>query len=153
MNWYILYTKPRAEKKVEKQLLSMGIDAYCPTYSKIKYWSDRKKKVDIPVLPSMVLVRLDKKNINIVFESSGVVRYMFWLGKRAIVKQFEIDILKRCLNGGYEFIEKNISNIKIGDNFRLNRFNNENGIVNRISNRNIWIYLKSVGYSIKLRLA
>ena len=44
MNWYVLYTKPRSEKKVEEKLLSLGINAYCPTYSEIRFWSDRKKK-------------------------------------------------------------------------------------------------------------
>ena len=45
MNWYVLHTKPRCEKKVEEQLLSFGINAYCPKRSEFKLWSDRKKKV------------------------------------------------------------------------------------------------------------
>ena len=46
-----------------------------------------------------------------------------------------------------------IFNLFINDNFSLSSFNNERGIVNRISNNNIWIYLKSIGYSVKLKLA
>ena len=153
MKWYVLYTRPRSEKKAEKQLLSLGINAYCPTYSKIKIWSDRKKKIDVPLLPSMLLVNLEKKDINRVFECSAVLRYMFWLGKRAIVRQNEIDILKKSLNKDYNFLNNNSSNIKVGDNFSLPSFNNENGIVDRISSNNIWIYLKSIGYSVKLKLA
>ena len=153
MNWYVLYTQPRSEKKVEEELLSLGINAYCPTRKEIKFWSDRKKRVDIPVLPSMVLVNIDDKKINIVFESSSVVRYMFSLGKRAIVRQNEVDILKKYLDGNFNLIGSYDSNIKVGDNFNLSSFNNEKGIVNRISNNNIWIYLKSIGYSVKLKLA
>lgn len=153
MIWYVLYTKLRSEKKAEKQLLSLGINAYCPTYSKIKIWSDRKKKIDVPLLPSMVLVNLEKKDINRVFECPTVLRYMFWLGKRAIVRQNEVDILKKYLNKDYKFLNNNSLNIKVGDNFSLPSFNNENGIVDRISSNNIWIYLKSVGYSVKLKLA
>ena len=44
MNWYVLHTKPRNEKKVEEQLLSIGINAYCPKRTEIKFWSDLKKK-------------------------------------------------------------------------------------------------------------
>ena len=44
MNWYALYTKPRNEKKVEEQLLKMGVEAFCPKVSVVKQWSDRKKK-------------------------------------------------------------------------------------------------------------
>ena len=62
MNWYVLHTKPRSEKKVEEELLSLGIHAYCPTRSEVRIWSDRKKKIDAPVLPSMVLVNIDDKN-------------------------------------------------------------------------------------------
>ena len=153
MNWYVLHTRPRVEKKVEEQLLSLGITAYCPTRPEIKIWSDRKKRVDVPILPSMVLVNLDDKDINRVFECPGVVRYMFWLGKRAVVRQVEIDTLKKYLGGSYNFINSKIMDITVGDNFKLSSFNNEKGIVRRSSNNNIWIYLKSIGYSIKLKLA
>lgn len=153
MNWYVLHTKPRSEKKVEEQLLSLGINAYCPTRSEIKIWSDRKKRIRKPVLPSMVLVNIDEKDTNRVFESPLVVRYMFWMGKRAVVRQSEVDILKKYLDGSYNLISSNSSSINIGDNFKLPSFNNEKGIVDRISNNNVWIYLKSIGYSVKLKLA
>ena len=97
MNWYVLYTKPRCEIKAEKQLLSMGINAYCPSRSEVKVWSDRKKKIDVPVLPSMILVNINERDINRVFQSPLVIRYMFWLGKRAVVTQSEIEILKKYL--------------------------------------------------------
>jgi len=153
MNWYVLHTKPRSEKKVEEQLLSFGINAYCPTQSEFKPWSDRKKKIYKPVLPSMVLVNIHDKDINRVFESPLVVRYMFWMGKRAVVRQYEIDILKKYLEGSYNLGINNSSSINVGDDFKLPSFNNEKGIVRRISNNNIWIYLKSIGYSVKLKLA
>ncbi len=153
MSWHVLHTKPRSEKKVEEKLLSIGINAYCPTRSEIRLWSDRKKRIDVPVLPSMILVNINVKDINRVFECSSVIRYMFWLGKRAIVRQKEVDILKKYLNGNYNLIDSSISNIKVGDNLKLPSFNNEKGIVNRISKNNIWIYLKSIGYSVKLKLA
>ena len=153
MNWYVLHIKPRSEKKVEEKLLSLGINAYCPTRSEIRFWSDRKKRIEVPVLPSMLLVKINDKDINKVFECSSVIRYMFWLGKRAIVRQSEIDILKKYLKGDYNFVNSKLLDIKVGDNFNLSSFNNERGIVNRISNNNIWIYLKSIGYSVKLNLA
>ena len=139
MNWYVLHTKPRSEKKVEQKLLSLGINAYCPTRPEIRFWSDRKKRIDVPLLPSMVLVNIEDKDINRVFTTPLVIRYMFWLGKK-------------YLNGDYNLINSEFSNIKIGDNFSLSSFNNEYGIVNRISNNNIWIFLKSIGYCVKLKL-
>ena len=153
MNWYVLHTKPRNEKKVEEQLLSIGINAYCPKRTELKFWSDRKKKIEVPLLPSMVLVKINDNDINRVFESPGVVRYMFWLGKRAIVRKSEIDALKKYLNNNYNFASTQISKIKVGDNFNVSNFNNETGVISRISNNNVWIYLKSIGFSVKLKLA
>lgn len=153
MNWYVLHTKPRNEKKVEEQLLSMGINAYCPKRTEVKFWSDRKKKIEVPLLTSMVLVQLNDNDINQVFKSPGVIRYMFWLGKRAIVKQSEVEVLKKYLNSDYNFTNIQISKIKVGDNFNVSNFNNEKGVVSKISNNCVWIYLKSIAYNVKLKLA
>ena len=153
MGWYVLYTKPKCEKKVERHLLSMGINAYCPTRSEIKIWSDRKKRIDVALLNSMILVKINDKDINRVFECPFVVRYMFWLGKRAVVRESEVDVLKKYFDGSYNLISSKLSNISVGDNLSISSFNNEKGVVNRISNNNIWIFLNSIGYNVKLKLA
>ena len=57
----MLYTQNPDVKKVESKLLSIGINAYCPTRPEIRFWSDRKKKIDVPILPSMILVNLKEK--------------------------------------------------------------------------------------------
>ena len=152
MNWFVLHTKPRFEKKVEERLLSFGIEAYCPTRKEIRFWSDRKKKVDIPVLPSMVLVKLKEEDINKVFNISGVVRYMFWLGKRAIVTEKEIDILKKYLKGN-RLINQETFKVKPGDIIDVPGFENESGFVDRVSNNTAWVFLENLGYKIKLNLA
>ena len=88
--WFVLCTKPRNELKVLNRLLSIGIDAYTPSRIELRQWSDRKKKVIVPLLPSMVLVRLDEKKVHTVFEIPGVVRYLFEYGKRAEVSNEEV---------------------------------------------------------------
>jgi transcription antitermination factor NusG len=88
--WFVLCTKPRNELKVLNRLLSLGIDAYSPSRIELRQWSDRKKKVIVPLLPSMVLVRLDEKKVHKVFEIPGVVRYLFEYGKRAEVSNEEV---------------------------------------------------------------
>ena len=152
MNWFVIHTKPRFEKKVEERLLSYGIEAYCPTRKEIRLWSDRKKKVDVPVLPSMVLVKLEEKNVNDVFNVNGVIRYMFWLGKRAIVRQKEIDILKNYLKGN-KLINQEIQKFIPGDRINVSGFNNEDGVIEKVSNNSAWIFLENLGYTIKLNLA
>ncbi len=152
MNWFVIHTKPRFEKKIEERLLSFGIEAYCPTRKEIRLWCDRKKKVDVPLLPSMVLVRLEEKDVNNVFNINGVIRYMFWLGKRAIVREQEVDILKNYLKGN-TIINQEIIKLNPGDKINISGFNDQNGVVERISNNTIWVFLENLGYKIKLNLA
>ena len=99
--WFVLYTKPNQEIKVVEHLNEMGITCYCPTAKIIKQYSDRKKKILKPLMPSYVLVFIEEHNRNNVFLVFGVVRYLFWLGKPAIIRESEIDLMKQHLNGVY----------------------------------------------------
>ena len=62
MAWYVLYTNPKAEKKVAEQLTKIGVINYCPLIKKVHQWSDRKKKIEIPLFTSYVFVNIDEKN-------------------------------------------------------------------------------------------
>ena len=57
--WFVLFTKPRTEIKVSQRLSVLGIENYTPTRIEVRQWSDRKKKITVPLLPSMVLVSLN----------------------------------------------------------------------------------------------
>jgi len=151
-SWHVIYTKPRAEKKVEERLNNFGIEAYCPVKQEVKQWSDRKKKILVPILPSMVLVNIDEKERNKVFDIAGVVRYMFWLKKHAIVKDAEVASLKSLLSQN-NIISQNTETLKVGENINVTGFENQSGIIKKISNNQIWVVLKKLGYVIKLKTA
>jgi transcriptional antiterminator RfaH len=151
-NWNVIYTKPRAEKKVEQRLNNFGIEAYCPVKQQVKQWSDRKKKILVPVLPSMVLVNIDEKERNKVFDIPGVVRYMFWLGKHAIVKKEEVDSLKILLTQN-NIVSQTTETLKVGETISVSGFENQDGIIKKISNNQIWVVLKNLGYVIKFKIA
>lgn len=95
--WFVLYTKPRNELKVALHLLKRGVVVYAPYKIEIRQWSDRKKKVKTPLLPSMVLVFLKEEETAFVFEIPGVVRYLFEKGKRVTVKNDEVLAMKLYL--------------------------------------------------------
>ena len=117
MNWFALYTKPRNEKKVADNLALLGIEVYCPMVSIVKQWSDRKKTTQQPLLNSYVFVKLDEKDRARVFDVSGVVRYLFWLGKPAIVKDHEILAIKEMLQEKYK--EISVTGIQPGSKITL----------------------------------
>ena len=152
MSWNVIYTKSRSEKKVEERLKNIGIEAYCPVRTEVKFWSDRKKSILVPVLPSMVLVKIEKNKRNQVFDIPGVVRYMFWLKKHAVVRDSEVDSLKLLLKSN-DIIEQNVAFYNVGDEIKISSLEDQLGIIKKISKNQIWVVLKQLGYVIKLKIA
>jgi transcriptional antiterminator RfaH len=105
-NWFVLYTNPRQELKVLERLTDLGIDAYTPTKIEFRKWSDRKKKVTVCLLPSMVLVCLEENEVSKVFEVPGVRRYLFVNGERARVKNDEVLAMKHYIESTYQLSDK-----------------------------------------------
>jgi transcriptional antiterminator RfaH len=97
MNWLVLYTKPKNEIKVARRLAAAGITVYCPMLTTLKQWSDRKKKVSLPLFPSYVFVQVTELQRGVVFDIPGVVRYLFWLGKLPLYEKKKSQQLKNCL--------------------------------------------------------
>ena len=108
VNWYVLFTKPRNELKVMECFLSAGIEAYTPFKTEIRQWSDRKKKIKVPLLTSMVLVKVAESALDIFFEIPGVVRFLFEGGKRAEVSHAEVLAMKAHLEVNSISVEKKI---------------------------------------------
>lgn len=92
--WFVLLTKPKNEIKVASLLTAKRIPVFAPTRTEVRQWSDRKKKVVVPLLPSMVLVCLTEQEAHHVFNTPGVVRYLFFNGKRATVTPQEIEAMQ-----------------------------------------------------------
>jgi transcriptional antiterminator RfaH len=105
-NWFVLYTNPRQELKVLEHLTHLEIEAYTPTKIEFRKWSDRKKKVTVCLLPSMVLVCLEENEVNKVFEVPGVRRYLFVHGERARVKNDEVLAMKHYIENTYQLLDK-----------------------------------------------
>lgn len=152
MNWYVVYTKPKWEKKVASQLNLKGINCYCPLKTEIKQWSDRKKKVEIPVFNSYLFVQIEDKNRNKVFEVTGVVRYLFWLGKPAIVRDEEIAILKKWLSSTDDF-QISVDPFMIGDIVELKSgpFISQKAKVQEVNKTHYVLVLESLGCVLKIK--
>ncbi|SOD91644.1 UpxY family transcription antiterminator [Spirosoma fluviale] len=97
MPWFVLYTKSRNEKIVAEKLRAKNIEVYCPMIKRPRQWSDRVKVVEEPLFRSYCFVRLEERQRHEVFSVPGLVRYLFWEGKPAIVRDAEIDSIKSML--------------------------------------------------------
>lgn len=150
MSWYAIYTKAKKEKGIADQLQEMGIEVFCPMVTQVKQWSDRKKKVEVPLISSYVFVNLEEKNRASVFNVPGVVRYLFWLGKPAVVNENDILLLKESLKGTLSSVH--VETLNQGDAIVLKSgpFQGKEGIVTEIQKNKIRLVLKELGVLITI---
>lgn len=135
-SWFAIYTKSRSEIKVLKRLCDAGYEGFLPLITEIKQWSDRKKKVQSPLIKSYVFVKLRKKELVPIYNIPGVVGVLKHLGEPAVVTEVEINNLK--------IITKNIDEVKIIDPCLL-----KNGMLVQVNQGSfeglIAVYLTSSG--------
>jgi len=98
IRWYAIYTKSRNEKKVAENLSAKGINVYLPLLKTLRQWSDRKKKVEVPLFHSYLFVRIiDKEYLN-VLQTDGVVRFITFRKERIPIPDYQIEAVKAYLN-------------------------------------------------------
>jgi len=108
--WFALYTKPRWEKKIARILTEMGVESYCPVNRVEKQWSDRRKVIHEPVFRSYVFVRIPDKEKWTLTKVDGVLNYVYWLGKPAVIRDEEINTIKKFLK---EFDDVQVEKIPV----------------------------------------
>lgn len=151
MSWYVLYTKPRTEKRVAESLEQMRVEVYCPLITEIKQWKDRKKKLKTPLFKSYVFIKLEEKNRNRVFDVPGVVRYLFWLGKPAMVRNEEIEVIQEWLDGE-KVDDAKVEHLNEGDKISIKNgvFKDQEAIIREVGNRKMRLILPKLGCTVEV---
>lgn len=108
--WYVIYTRPRWEKKIASILDQKGIENYCPLIKVEKRWSDRKKMVLEPLFKGYIFIKIDVAKKWDIKQIDGIINYVYWLGKPARVRQNEINSIKFFLK---EFADIEVINSNI----------------------------------------
>jgi len=106
----------------------------------------------VPLFNSYVFVQLADSDRNSVFQVSGVVRYLFWLGKPAIVKEHEIENIKTSLKAT-NISEVSVLAMQVGDKIKLESgaFTNQSAIVQEVSNNYYILVLETLGCVLKIK--
>jgi transcription antitermination factor NusG len=147
--WYVVYTKPRWEKKVAAQLMQKEVEHYCPLNKVYRQWSDRKKVIMEPLFTCYVFVRITDREYVRVKEASGVMNFVYWLNKPAVIRDEEIDVIKRIMNDyGSVTLEKSI--VKVNDRVRVvgGPLMELQGNVLEVKSKSIRVSLPTLGYTI-----
>lgn len=120
-DWYVIYVKPRSEKKINKVLVDTKIKTFLPLVDTRRKWSDRIKTVSLPLFPSYIFVcPFDKNELYSILAINGVYTYLKFGSDYAIVSNAEIKKIKAFLDiDGLENVEISTNAISQGE---LRRF-------------------------------
>lgn len=152
--WRVVYTKPRNEKKVFERLSIQGFECYCPCQKILKQWSDRKKWVEEPLFKSYLFVKnpqTERQRISIL-ETPGVVRFLYWLGKPASVKQAEIETIQKFL-GEHESVE--VISFETGSKLKIKdgALKGMEGVVDYQTEKEVVLRVEKLGMSLVAKLS
>ena len=95
--WYVVYTYPNSEKKIYNELNKREITAFLPLRTEVRQWHDRKKIMEAPLFPNYVFVKVAPRDLWTALSVTGVVRYITFDGAPAVVRDSEVDLVKRML--------------------------------------------------------
>ncbi len=139
--WFVLYTAPRAEKKVRERLEREGIEVFLPTFISVRKWSDRVKKVELPLMPSYIFVNCTQIKLRTLVIVPSVVRVVYYLGVPAIIKDNEITAIK-------DFIKLTVGNTLINEGDMVNilggPFEKVSGKVIKLNKKFAYLYIESL---------
>lgn len=145
-HWYVVYTRPRWEKKVALLLLQKGIENYCPLNKVLKQWSDRKKVVLEPLFKGYVFIKVPEATKWEIKKIDGIINFVYWLGKPARVKDSEISIIQRFLQefNDVEVVDRQL-NINTKVLVKQGVLMNYHGIIIEVSGSRARVRIDSMG--------
>jgi transcriptional antiterminator RfaH len=152
ISWHAIYTKPRSEKKVAERLSEQEIEVYCPLIKTVRQWSDRKKKVQLPMFPGYVFVRVSELERAEVLQDYGVLNFVFWLGKPAIVRDNEIEAIREIAEHGNE-VNIQSKSFEVGQLVTIpdGPFKGMSGKIDKLDKRKIIVLVEQLGCTVSFK--
>jgi transcription antitermination factor NusG len=98
--WYAAYTSANHEKRVADQLEVRSVEHFVPLYESVRQWKDRRMKLQLPLFPGYVFVRLALRDRLRVLQVPGVARLVGFNGLPCALPDSEIEALKAGLASG-----------------------------------------------------
>ncbi len=98
-NWYAIYTRCHHERKVAKILGFEFFDVFLPTRRVLSRRSDRRKIIEIPLLPNYLFANATYDSFSRIVNTPGVAYILGYNGRPTPVSDEEVKslgILVRC---------------------------------------------------------
>ncbi|MBC7889002.1 MAG: UpxY family transcription antiterminator [Ferruginibacter sp.] len=117
-NWYAVYTRPQREKKVASILTKKGIKNYFAVNNIISLNANNKKASKEALFNSFVFIYITESEIASVKEIPGILNFIYWIAKPAIIQREEIEAIKQ-LTSSYHNIKLEKSMVNTNDIVRI----------------------------------
>ena len=130
------------------QLLNeKGFECYCPLNKVRRKWSDRVKLVEEPLFKSYVFIKVTDEDRTAVRMTPGVVNFVYWDGKPAVIREKEINAIKRFLND-HENVEVRPIDIKAHQRVKITSgpLMDQEGEVLELQHKTVKVAIDSLGY-------
>jgi transcriptional antiterminator NusG len=98
--WYVAHTSANHERRVAEQLAARNVEHFLPTYSSVRRWKDRSVKLQLPLFPGYVFVRMALRERLHILNVRGVATLVSFCGIPACLPDPEIDALRASLARG-----------------------------------------------------
>ena len=98
LNWYVGYTYPKAEKKVQRKVTDIGVESFLPMSQVVRQWSDRKKKLEMPVFPNYIFIHATAHERHQTLNIRELVRFVSFEGNPVTISDEEIESIKTVLS-------------------------------------------------------
>jgi len=99
-HWYAAYTSSRHEKRVVEHLSQREIECFLPLYETVRRWNNGRHRVQLPLFPSYVFVRIALRDKLRVLQIPGLVQLVSFQGAPAVLPDAEIETLRNALAAG-----------------------------------------------------
>jgi transcription antitermination factor NusG len=98
--WYAGYTASRHEKRVAEHFAQRGVEHFLPLYETIHRWKNGRHRVQLPLFPGYIFVRIALRERRRVIEVPGFVRLVGFSSLPCPLPEADINRMKEALNKG-----------------------------------------------------
>lgn len=96
--WYVGYTYPKYEKRINSRIQSLGLETYLPIRKELRQWSDRKKNIEVPLFPNYIFIKSKLNDLSELLQIEGLMNFISFAKQYATVKEDEIKAIKDLLS-------------------------------------------------------
>lgn len=93
--WFALRVRPKSEKMVGAQLLKKGVPTYVPVQKKVRYYTRKVKKVELPLIKGYVLVHMILEDYIKVLDTEHAIGFVRNEKAPSPIPEEAIDLLRR----------------------------------------------------------